>query len=118
MRNLILNAIHIFTRIVWKIRVNSYSTQLMCIPLKIFITKNFSFIVRLFYFLCIRNVLRFKASAHSFERFTSRPFFKLSFSLSMHLLHRMNAMLDFIGTLQSSCEEHGTSDHYKKYCTQ
>ena len=27
-----------------------------------------------------------KASAHSFERFTSPPFLKLSFSLSMHLL--------------------------------
>ena len=39
-----------------------------------------------------------KASAHSFKRFTSRPFLKISFSLSMHLLHvpRINVMLDFI----------------------
>ena len=41
----------------------------------------------------------FKASAHSFKRFTSPPFLKLTFSLSMHLLPRMNAMLDFIWTL-------------------
>ena len=38
------------------------------------------------------------ASAHSFKRFTSR-LLKLSFSLSMHLLPRMNVMLDFIWTL-------------------
>ena len=48
------------------------------------------------------------------KRFTSR-LLKLSFSLSMHLLRRMNVMLDFIWTLHmSSCEEHGTSEHYKK----
>ena len=41
----------------------------------------------------------FKASAHSFKRFTSW-LLKLSFSLSMHLLPRMNVMLDFIWTLQ------------------
>ena len=39
-----------------------------------------------------------KASAHSFKRFTSR-LLKLSFPLSMHLLPRMNVMLDFIWTL-------------------
>ena len=39
-----------------------------------------------------------KASAHSFKRFTSR-LLKLSFSLSMHLLPRMNVMLDFIWML-------------------
>ena len=36
-----------------------------------------------------------KASAHSFKCFTSR-LLKLYFSLSMHLLPRMNVMLDFI----------------------
>ena len=41
----------------------------------------------------------FKASAHSFKRFTSR-LLKLSFSLSMHLLPRMNVMLDFICQFQ------------------
>ena len=40
----------------------------------------------------------FKASVHSFKRLTSR-LLKLSFSLSMHLLLRMNVMLDFIWTL-------------------
>ena len=30
----------------------------MCIPQEIFITKKFSFIVRLLYFVCIRNVLK------------------------------------------------------------
>ena len=40
----------------------------------------------------------FKASAHSFKRFTLR-LLKLSFSLSMHLLLWMNVMLDFIWTL-------------------
>ena len=39
-----------------------------------------------------------KASAHSFKHFTSR-LLKVSFSLSMHLLPRMNVMLDFIWTL-------------------
>ena len=42
---------------------------------------------------------RHLASAHSFIRFTSRLLI-LSFSPSMHLLPRMNAMLDFIWTLQ------------------
>ena len=32
--------------------------------------------------LCIRDLFSFKAGAHSFERFTSQPFLKLSFSLS------------------------------------
>ena len=41
---------------------------------------------------------KLKASAHSFKRFTSR-LLKLSFSLSMHLLPRMNVMLDLIWTL-------------------
>ena len=41
---------------------------------------------------------KLKASAHSFKSFTSR-LLKLSFSLSMHLLPRMNAMLDFIWPL-------------------
>ena len=40
----------------------------------------------------------FKAKAHSFKRFTSQ-ILKLSVSLSMHLLPRMNVMLDFIWTL-------------------
>ena len=40
----------------------------------------------------------FKASAHSFKSFTSR-LLKVSFSLSMYLLPRMNVMLDFIWTL-------------------
>ena len=41
-------------------RVNSYSTQLICIPNKIFIEKKFSFIVRLFLFMGIRIVLKLK----------------------------------------------------------
>ena len=40
--------------------VNSDSTHVMCIPCIIFITKKFSFIVRLLHFLCIRNVLKLK----------------------------------------------------------
>ena len=36
-----------------------------------------------------------KASAHSFKRLL-HGFLKVSFSLSMHLLPRMNVMLDFI----------------------
>ena len=32
----------------------------------------------------------------------------------MHLLPRMNVMLDFIWTLQSRSEEHRTNEHYKK----
>ena len=39
-----------------------------------------------------------KASVHSFNGFTWR-FSKLSFTLSMHLLPRMNVLLDFIWTL-------------------
>ena len=35
------------------------------------------------------NLPMLKACAHSFKRFTSR-LLKVSFSLSMHLLHRMN----------------------------
>ena len=38
--------------------INSYSTKIMCISQEIFITKKFSFIVRLLYFVCIRNILR------------------------------------------------------------
>ena len=61
------------------------------------------------------HVFLFKASAHSFKRFTSRPL-KLSFTLSMHLLPRTNDLILF-ERCQSSCEEHGTSEHYKKkYC--
>ena len=41
-------------------RVNSYYTQLMCIPHEIFITKKFSFIVYLLSFVCIRSVLKLK----------------------------------------------------------
>ena len=41
-------------------RVNSYSTQLICIPNEIFIEKKFSFIVRLLYFVGIRSVLKLK----------------------------------------------------------
>ena len=41
-------------------RVNSYSTQLICIPKEIFIEKKFSFIVRLLSFVGIRSVLKFK----------------------------------------------------------
>ena len=43
------------------------------------------------------DAVTFKASAHSLKRFTSPLFLKLS--LSMHLLHRMNVMLDFIRTV-------------------
>ena len=32
----------------------------------------------------------------------------------MHLLRRMNVMLDLYERCQSSCEEHGTSELYKK----
>ena len=39
-------------------RVNSYSTELMCMPHYIFITKQFSFIVRLLHFVYIRSVLK------------------------------------------------------------
>ena len=41
-------------------RVILYSTQLICIPNEIFIEKNFSFIVRLLYFMGIRSVLKLK----------------------------------------------------------
>ena len=41
-------------------RVNSHSTHLMRIPRIIFITKKFSFIVRLLYFMCVRSVLNLK----------------------------------------------------------
>ena len=41
-------------------RVNSYSTQLICIPIEILIEKKFSFIVRLLSFVGIRSVLKFK----------------------------------------------------------
>ena len=54
-----------------------------------------------------------KASAHSFKRFTSR-LLKLSFSLSMHhFLGWMSCLISF-ERCQSSCEEHGTSEHFKK----
>ena len=53
--------------------------------------------------------LRLKASAHSFKRFTSR-FLKLFFSFSMHLLPRMNVMLDFIWTLRVQLR--GTRNKY------
>ena len=56
---------------------------------------------------------RLKLVRTGFKRFTSR-LLKLSFSLSMHLSPRMNVMLDFIERCQSSGEEHGTSEHYKK----
>ena len=46
----------------------------------------------------INSLFIFKASAHSFKHFTSR-LLKLSFSLSIHLLPRMNVILDFIWTL-------------------
>ena len=45
-------------------------------------------------FLC-SLITALKASAHSFKRFISR-LLKVSFPLSMHLLPRMNVMLDFI----------------------
>ena len=41
-------------------RVNSYSTQLICIPNEIFIEKKFSYNVRLLYFVGIRSVLKLK----------------------------------------------------------
>ena len=48
-------------------RVNSYSTHLMCIPRIIFITKKFSFIVRLLHFVCIRSVLKLKYERYIME---------------------------------------------------
>ena len=39
-------------------RVNSYSGQLMCIPIKIFLAKKFSFILRLLHSLYIRSVFK------------------------------------------------------------
>ena len=55
-----------------------------------------------------------KASAHSFKRFTLR-LLKLSFSLSLctYYLGWMSCLISF-ERCQSSCEEHGTSKHYKK----
>ena len=41
-------------------RVNSYSTHLLCIPRIIFITKKFSYILRLLHSACIRGVLKLK----------------------------------------------------------
>ena len=41
-------------------RVNSYSTELICIPNEIFIENKFSFIVRLLYFVGIRSVLKLR----------------------------------------------------------
>ena len=41
-------------------RVNSYSTQLICIPNEIFIENKFCFTVRLLYFVGIRSVLKLK----------------------------------------------------------
>ena len=41
-------------------RGNSYSTHLIDIPRIIFITKNFSVIVRLLHFVYIRSVLKLK----------------------------------------------------------
>ena len=54
------------------------------------------------------------ASAHSFKRFTSR-LIKLSFSLSIctYYLGKMSCLILF-EHCQSICEEHGTSEHYKK----
>ena len=40
--------------------VNSYSTQLICIPNEKFIEKKFCFIMRLMYFVGIRSVLQLK----------------------------------------------------------
>ena len=57
-------------------------------------------------------VMRLKASAHSFKRLLA--FKSIFLSLSIHPLPRMNVMLDFLKPCQSSCEEHGTSEHYKK----
>ena len=42
------------------------------------------------------NIMLFKASAHSIKRFTLPPFFFQIIILFMHLLPRMNVMLDFI----------------------
>ena len=55
-----------------------------------------------------------KASAHSFKRFTSR-LLKLSFSLSLctYYLGWMSCLISF-ERCQSSWEEHGTSENYKK----
>ena len=44
--------------------LNSYSTQLKCIPSEILIEKKFSFIVRLLYFVGIRSVLKLKGQRH------------------------------------------------------
>ena len=41
-------------------RVNSYSTQLICITNELFIEKKLSFIVRLLYFVDSRSVLKIK----------------------------------------------------------
>ena len=46
-----------------------------------------------------KAMLFYKASVYSFRRFTSRPFLKIYFSFSMHLLPRMNVMLYLIWTL-------------------
>ena len=56
--------------------------------------------------ICLGKYL--KVSAHSFKRFTSR-LLKLSFSLSL-FTYKLACMSCFIS---SSCEEHGTSEHYK-----
>ena len=59
------------------------------------------------------SIHRIKASAHSCKRFTSRQFLKLSFSLSLYVnLEWMSCLISF-ERCQSSCEEHGTSEHYK-----
>ena len=48
----------------------------------------------------------FKASVHSFKSFTSQLLkLHVSFSLSMHLLPRMNGMLDFIWTMPVQLQE-------------
>ena len=59
-------------------------------------------------------ILAHKASAHFFKRFTSR-LLKLSFSLSLctYYLGWMSCLISF-ECCQSSCQEHGTSEHYQK----
>ena len=58
-----------------------------------------------------RNIAEIsQASAHSFKRFTSR-LLKLSFSLYAPITS--DELISF-ERCQSSCEEHGTSEHYKK----
>ena len=61
-----------------------------------------------------KSSVTLKASAHSFKRFTSRDFKNyLYLSLCIYYLGWMSCLISF-ERCQPSCEEHGTSEHYKK----